>query len=197
MVIACVALFVAGGGSAVAARQLIRSDDIARNAVTSKHVKQRSLKRIDFARGQLPAGPRGPAGAPGRDGAPGPPGPPGSDGFGVVAYRISEDVPLDPNGAGEAEAVCPDGTVPVGGAARVYDTLGTPGFDDDELIVGDEARLSSEAGPTTDLSGVPVGWVASAYNNSTDDQRVLSVLVSCVNATAVSARSKALLNRGR
>jgi hypothetical protein len=195
MVVACVALFVAGGGSAVAARGLIGGDDIARNAVASKHVKQRSLKRVDFARGQLPAGPRGPAGAqgpPGRDGAP------GRDGFGVVAYRISEDVPLGTNGADSAEAVCPEGTVPVGGAARVYDTNDTPtDFDDDVLIENDQARLSSEAGPTTDQSGLPVGWAASAYNNSTQTDRVLSVLASCVNADSVSLRRAKALDRGR
>jgi hypothetical protein len=194
MVVACVALFVAGGGSAVAARSLIKGNDIARNAITSKHVKQRSLKRADFARGQLPAGPRGPAGP---QGAPGAAGAPGRDGFGLVAYRFSEDEPLGANGAGRAEAVCPDGTVPVGGAAAVYDTNGTPtNFNDDQLIEGDAARLSSEEGVLVDDSGIPAGWAASAYNNSAETDRVLSVLVSCVNTDAVSARQAKALARG-
>src|SRR5215210_7806726 len=101
MVIACIALFAAGGGSAVAARGLIGGKQIKANAIKSKHVKNRSLRGVDFARGQLPAGPRGPAGA---QGPAGPGGPAGRDGFGLVAYRVSDDEPLAANDAAEAAA---------------------------------------------------------------------------------------------
>ena len=72
MVIGCLALIVALGGTSYAAIQLppnsVGAKQIKRNAVRSSEVKNRSLLAVDFAAGQLPAGPRG---APGRPGAPG------------------------------------------------------------------------------------------------------------------------------
>src|SRR5689334_22001130 len=63
-VVAVLALFVALGGTSYAAVTL------KRNSVTTKHVKDGTLKRADFARGQLPgAGPAGRDGSAGRDGA--------------------------------------------------------------------------------------------------------------------------------
>lgn len=73
MVVALLALFVALGGSAVAASTLIHSRDIARGAVQSIHVKDgtligadvkdKSLSPRDF-RGSV-RGPQGPQGVPG------------------------------------------------------------------------------------------------------------------------------------
>jgi hypothetical protein len=75
MVVACIALLVALGGTSVAAvSQLARNSvgpaqlqfgavtgpKIRENAVTSIKVRNRSLQRVDFASGQLPAGPTGP-----------------------------------------------------------------------------------------------------------------------------------------
>ncbi len=81
------ALFIALGGSSYAALSLPRNSIGARelkpSAVTSKKVKDRSLRAADFARGQLPSkggGPAGPPGAPGAQGARGPAGPAGKDG---------------------------------------------------------------------------------------------------------------------
>jgi hypothetical protein len=85
LVIACVALVVAMGGTGYAATMLARNSvgtaqlkkgavttsKIARNAVTASQVKHRSLLGVDFAKGQLPAGSAG---------APGPVGPAGSQG---------------------------------------------------------------------------------------------------------------------
>lgn len=71
-VVSTLCLFVVLGGSSYAAVTLKRSSvkgvHIARNAVSSPKVKDRSLRERDFATGQLP---RGEAGAPGRNGAPG------------------------------------------------------------------------------------------------------------------------------
>ncbi len=72
--IACLALFVALGGTSYAAAKL------PRNSVTSKTVKNRSLLAHDFKRGQLPSGARGPAGPTGAPGARGPAGPAGARG---------------------------------------------------------------------------------------------------------------------
>lgn len=77
MVIACIALLVALGGTSVAAVSVL----VPRNSVGSPQVIDSSLLRKDFRRGQIPAGatgprgPVGPAGAAGPAGANGAPGP--------------------------------------------------------------------------------------------------------------------------
>ena len=62
MVVACLALTIALGGTSYAAVTLPRSSvgtaQLKRNAVTSVKVKNRSLLAIDFKRGQLPRGAR-------------------------------------------------------------------------------------------------------------------------------------------
>lgn len=76
MVVACLALIMALGGTSYAAvlaansvgtkqlkRNAVRTSDINRAAVTSVKVKDFSLLRKDFKSGQIPAGPAGPAGA--------------------------------------------------------------------------------------------------------------------------------------
>ncbi len=71
MIVACVALFVALGGTAVAAKDLITGKQIAKNTVTSKNVKNGTLKSgdlnkktVDALQGkQGPKGEQGPAGA--------------------------------------------------------------------------------------------------------------------------------------
>ena len=67
--IAYVALFVALGGTSYAAASLpadsVGRKQLKQNAVTSQKVKNRSLLRVDFKAGQLPAGPRGETGATG------------------------------------------------------------------------------------------------------------------------------------
>jgi hypothetical protein len=88
MIVACVALLVALTGTSVAAvSQLvprnsvgpnqIRNGAVTRpklrnNAVDTTKVANRSLRAVDFAAGQIPAGPAGPAGAAGPAGPVGP-----------------------------------------------------------------------------------------------------------------------------
>ena len=80
MVVACIALLVALGGTSIAAvSQLVPRNSVGaaqlqfgavtnakirENAVNSAKVANRSLLRADFAPGQLPAGPTGPQGQP-------------------------------------------------------------------------------------------------------------------------------------
>lgn len=100
MVVACLALLVALGGTSVAAvsqlgrnsvgpRQLqfgaVTNPKIRNNAVTSAKVRNRSLLRSDFAAGQLPAGPVGPQGPAGPAGPAGAAGPAGV--IGAVTLR--------------------------------------------------------------------------------------------------------------
>jgi hypothetical protein len=102
MIVACIALLVALGGTSVAAvSQLARNSvgtpqlrnaavtnpKIANNAVNSAKVRPRSLLRSDFAPGQLPAGPVGPQGPAGPAGAAGPAGPAGV--IGAITVRTN------------------------------------------------------------------------------------------------------------
>lgn len=86
------AVLVLGGGAAYAGSQLgknsVGTRQLKKGAVNSAKVKDRSLKRSDFAPGLLPAagigsgvgpaGPRGPEGRRGPEGPPGAAGPPGT-----------------------------------------------------------------------------------------------------------------------
>ena len=95
MVVACLALLVALGGTSVAAVKLARNTvgtaQLKNNAVTSPKVKNHSLLRVDFANGQVPAGPRGAAGPAGPAGARGPTGAAGPAGAAAKWALIGRD----------------------------------------------------------------------------------------------------------
>jgi hypothetical protein len=112
MIVACIALLVALGGTSVAAvsqlarnsvgpRQLqtgaVTNPKLRNNAVNSAKVRPRSLLRSDFAPGQLPAGPvgpQGPAGPAGPAGSAGAAGPAGVIGA-VTVRTASVTVPIN------------------------------------------------------------------------------------------------------
>jgi hypothetical protein len=79
-VLAFIALCVALGGSAVAARSLISGSQIKNGSITSDDIKDGSLLAKDFKKHQLTAGPKGDTGAPGLPGLPGAAGKDGTDG---------------------------------------------------------------------------------------------------------------------
>ena len=67
MIVACIALLVALGGTSVAAVQALAPNSVGTaqlkaNAVTTGKVRNGSLVRADFAARSIPVGPRGPAG---------------------------------------------------------------------------------------------------------------------------------------
>jgi hypothetical protein len=81
-VVSTACLFIVLGGSAAAATKLITGKQIKNNSISSADIKDRSLLRRDFKRGQLVRGPVGPQGVQGAQGQQGPQGPPGfSDAF--------------------------------------------------------------------------------------------------------------------
>ena len=115
MVVACLALLVALGGTSVAAvnqlgrntvgplqlragavtapkiRNLnVTNPKIGNNAINSAKVRNRSLLRVDFAPGQLPAGPVGPQGPAGPTGAAGAAGPAGV--IGAITVRTQSSL---------------------------------------------------------------------------------------------------------
>ncbi|HZO48776.1 MAG TPA: hypothetical protein VFB26_01400 [Gaiellaceae bacterium] len=114
MIVACLALAVSLGGTGIAAVEAIvpknsvgaaqlrnnavTSAKLANNAVTSAKVRNGSLRRVDFAPGQLLAGPPGAQGPAGPAGPQGPKGDKGDKGdpgvIGDVTVHIaSVDVP--------------------------------------------------------------------------------------------------------
>ena len=66
MVVACLALVVALGGTSYAVVSLppnsVGTAQLRANAVVSSKVKNRSLLAVDFKAGQIPTGPPGPKG---------------------------------------------------------------------------------------------------------------------------------------
>ena len=122
MVVACLALLVALGGTSVAAvNQLgrntvdtpqlvngaVTNPKIRNNAINSSKVANRSLLRSDFAPGQLPAGPVGPQGPAGPQGAAGAAGAAGPAGvIGAVTLRLQSVAIVD---AAADNGVCDTG----------------------------------------------------------------------------------------
>ena len=98
-VAAYLALFVALGGTGYAAATLPRNsvghNQMKKNAVTSRNVKNRSLLSVDFKSGQLPKGATGATGATGPAGPAGPTGPAGPA-AGVGFANVTAGGAVDP-----------------------------------------------------------------------------------------------------
>jgi hypothetical protein len=118
MVVAAIALTVALSGASYAAVELLPRDSVGTpqlksNAVVSSKVKNGSLRAVDFAQGQLPAGPQGLQGPAGAQGPAGPQGDAGPQGPAGPAG------PAGPKGdKGQTGATGPQG--PAGPGAAAY-----------------------------------------------------------------------------
>ncbi len=130
MVVACLALLVALGGTGVAAvsivipKNSVGTPQLKKNAVTSAKVKNGSLLTVDFKAGQLPAGPQGPAGSQGPAGPQGPKGDkgdPGSPGLSNVQFVIKGSA-NDSTSPKIVDAVCPAGKKAIGGGHQLGGT---------------------------------------------------------------------------
>jgi hypothetical protein len=152
--IGVLALCIALSGTAYAATlptNSVGGAQLKKNAVTSPKVKNRSLLARDFARGQLPAGPRGargPAGPAGPRGERGLTGPAGAAGATNVTVRVGALV------TGLSTASCLAGERAVGGGGTA---------------TGPDGALW-DTGPTQ-LTGTPTSWDAQAIDvtDSSDD----------------------------
>jgi hypothetical protein len=109
-VMATVAVFLALGGGAYAAiklpRNSVKAKQIAKNAVRSSEVKNRSLLPVDFKKGSLPTGERGPQGEPGQPG-------PGAVKLHFDRGPVDELVTVGSIGPWTIKAQCPPGGVVV------------------------------------------------------------------------------------
>lgn len=177
MVVACLALLVALGGTSIAAvNQLVPRNSVGpaqlrfgavtnpkirNNAINSAKVANRSLLRSDFALGQLPAGPTGPQGPQGPPGAAGAPGPAGAAGvIGAITVRSqSVSIPggVAENGAAntaEIQSICTGNERAISGGTGWSDS--NPGL---ELWTG---RLT----PVLNAANQVVGFLGSGGNDS-------------------------------
>lgn len=179
MVVACLALLVALGGTGMAAAtQLARNSvgtpqlkdgavsnaKIKKNAVNSAKVAPRSLLRSDFAPGQLPAGPvgpQGPAGPAGAAGAAGPAGPAGV--IGAITDRTASvvvDGGTAENGAYNSARV----TSLCSGNERAI----SAGTDWSTDAAGREL-MTGEFEPQKNAQGQIIGFLAVGLNDSGTD----------------------------
>ena len=187
MVVACLALLVALGGTSIAAvSQLVPRNSVGtvqlrnsavtnpklrNNAVNSAKVANRSLLRSDFAPGQLPAGPTGPQGP---AGAAGPAGPAGAAGvIGAITVRTAPTVVNDPGAA-------PDGTWTSGRITRSCEgneraiSAGTSWGDD-----GANLRLvTQEIEPQLNAQNQVTGYVGVG-GNDTAESSTFTLYVLC------------------
>ena len=118
-VIACIALVVACTGTATAAT-VITGKQIENNSVTTKDVKNKSLRAGDFRPGTLLRGPDGAAGATGPQGPQGAQGATGAPGLSGLE-RISATTAFDSVSPKTIDATCPAGKQAI---AADYDIAG-------------------------------------------------------------------------
>ncbi|CAN5633205.1 hypothetical protein BH20ACT14_BH20ACT14_05020 [soil metagenome] len=184
MVIACLALLVALGGTSVAAvSQLARnsvgpaqlqfgavtSPKIRSNAVNSSKVANRSLLRTDFAPGQLPAGPTGPQGPAGPTGAAGPAGAAGV--IGAITVRTASVSVVDGTvdntfNTGRIQRMCE-------GNERAISASTSWGDDGSDLKL-----VTQEVEPLLNAQNQVIGFVAVG-GNDTGESSNFTVHVFC------------------
>lgn len=134
LVVACLALLVALGGTSYAAvviprnsvgtlqlqRNAVKAAKINPNAVRTGHVLDGTLLAADFKVGQLPSGPEGEKGEKGDKGSKGDKGDPG----GLSGYSVVEGAFVSTTTSSQtASATCPAGKRPTGGGGLTQ----TPG----------------------------------------------------------------------
>jgi len=157
-VIASVALLLALGGTGVAAvtvlpRNSVGTAQLKSNAVTSAKVRNGSLLRADFRRGQIPAGPTG---ARGPQGPAGPPGPAGI----AALERVDITTPTSSASPKTISAVCPSGKRVIGGGARVTGS-GAPRVSIDEAFPDSDGTKFN--GVAREVVATSLTWTLQVY----------------------------------
>lgn len=168
MIVACVALTVALGGtgyatiSTVIPRESVGTRQLKDDSVVTSKVRDFSLRAWDFKRGSLPTGPAGPPGPAG------PQGPPGVVGD-VTMVENSVSVPGNTaNGLFKSRAVqvsCPSGEKVIAGGTRWSSDT-----DAEQLITVYSRPLI--------INGKVVGWRARGGSDIAGD-RIFNVQVLC------------------
>jgi len=114
-VVSVIALFVALGGTSLAAANLINGKLIKANSIPKNRLTKRAIQSLHGARGaQGPQGPKGATGLQGPQGAQGIQGIPGLAGYQIV--RVDGSMAATDVG-GSGTATCPTGKNAIGGGA--------------------------------------------------------------------------------
>ncbi len=162
-VMSVIALFVALGGTGYAAITLpnnsvglkqikkngVGGAEIRKNAVRSGEVKNRALRAVDFAVGQLPAGPQGLQGIQGERGT-----------FGDITTQFEQaTVALADNTSASYDVHCPDGQRALAGGARGDAT-------DSEFtsVTSSRPKISATNSGAPVDGGTFTGWRATVLN---------------------------------
>ena len=186
MIVACLALLVALGGTSVAAvNQLgrntvdtpqlvngaVTNPKLRNNAVNSSKVANRSLLRSDFAPGPLPAGPVGPQGPAGPTGAAGAAGAAGPAGvIGAITLRSNSVTVVDtgatPLQSGRVQRLCEGNERAISGGT----SWGDDGADLD--------LVTQELEPKLNAQNQVIGFEAVGGNN-TGESSTFTVYALC------------------
>jgi hypothetical protein len=148
-------LLVALAGTSAAAISALPTSSVGtaqlkNNAVTTKKVKNFTLVRSDFKRGQIPTGPTG---------ARGPQGPPGPAGIAALERR---DI-LTPTSSANVKtisAVCPTGKRVIGGGARVGGAGAAKVSINEAFPDSDGTKFN---GVAREVDPTPLTWVLQVY----------------------------------
>jgi hypothetical protein len=154
-VVASAALLLAVAGGSVAAvnalpRASVGTAQLKSNAVTSAKVKNGSLLRVDFKRGQIPAGPIG---------ARGPQGPAGPAGVASLE-RVDVVTPTSSVSSKTISAVCPSGKRVIGGGARVIGSGASRVSIDEAYPDSDGTKFN---GVAREVVATAVTWALQVY----------------------------------
>jgi hypothetical protein len=158
MVIACLALAVALGGTAAITlpKNSVGAPQLKKNAVVSSKVKNHSLKAADFAAGELPKGPKGDTGATGATGAAGTAGAKSATGAtgAAGATNVVRRYAYGPTDAttSQANVSCNPGEVATGGGVDV------------EPNAGAIPVVSTSAPTPCGEISTPTGWFIAVQN---------------------------------
>ena len=177
-VIACLALFVALGGTGYAAFKLpkntvgtkqlkkgaVRNSDIAANAVTGPKVKAGSLDSSDFKAGTLLQGPPGTNGTNGVNGA------------ANVTYRTFLANTAGANTLGEAGATCNAGEKLIGGGGGWVDNANPPTQYVLSGTVSDSSPATAGDAPIAE-GATPGEWHVSGKNTTGVSARMFAYAV--------------------
>lgn len=208
MIVSCVALSVALGGTSYAAVTLpknsvgtaqikpsaVATSDLRAGAVTTGKVRNGTLRKVDFKAGELPAGPGapGPKGDKGDPGAPGPKGDPGAPGaagtpgapglVGTTVIRRADHTLADGQvtGAGTGNVACAAGEKPIGGGANLAQLS-----HGDARLTGSGPRAGTVAAPSVPATGDAwTLWRGTAINPAGGDTTAVTVRVYVICATS-------------
>jgi hypothetical protein len=159
MAVPCLALFVALTGVSYAAVALpansVGTTQLKPNAVNSVKVANRSLRAVDFALGQLPAGPAG------QTGGAGPAGPKGDTGASGATKVVVRSVYL---ATGKGQVNCNAGETATGGG-----------------VTGDGPQFYVEQSEPTPGAGTPTGWKGGLANRASGLPGTGTVYVVCAS----------------